>query len=135
MPPVFNTFNYIRKDRAKRGDLGVLYERILKRNDFTDKTLCVGFAVRKRLARSRLRGGRGRRIFYLRRALNPILAEPFSPNALDTRSAMSTYFDRLHRETMELIMQMDRNHWFVAFGLLVLIGFLCMRGFGSRTSY
>jgi hypothetical protein len=41
----------------------------------------------------------------------------------------------LKRETMQFIVSMDRNEWLVAFGVLVLIGVFCMRGFGSRTSY
>jgi hypothetical protein len=48
---------------------------------------------------------------------------------------MHGYVSELKRETMQFIVGMDRNEWFVAFGLLVLIGFFCMRGFGSRTSY
>ena len=48
---------------------------------------------------------------------------------------MSGYFTELKRQTMEFIVGMDRNEWFVAFGILVLIGFFCMRGFGSRTQY
>jgi hypothetical protein len=48
---------------------------------------------------------------------------------------MNSFVSELKRETMEFIIGMDRNEWFVAFGILVLIGFFCMRGFGSRTSY
>ncbi len=48
---------------------------------------------------------------------------------------MESYFNDLYRESMRLLMQMDREHWAVAFVALVLIGYFCMRGFGSRTSY
>ncbi len=48
---------------------------------------------------------------------------------------MGNYIDQAQREINLLIMQMDRDHWLILFGVLVTIGFFCMRGFGSRTSY
>ncbi len=48
---------------------------------------------------------------------------------------MEQYFNDLYRDTMRLLMQMEREHWVIAFGVLVVVGFFCMRGFGSRTSY
>ena len=30
---------------------------------------------------------------------------------------------------------MDRQEWIVVFGVVVVIGALCLRGFGSRTKY
>jgi hypothetical protein len=48
---------------------------------------------------------------------------------------MSEFYHTLERETMHVIMQMDRNHWLIVFGVLLAIGVFCMRGFGSRTSY
>jgi hypothetical protein len=48
---------------------------------------------------------------------------------------MSGFFSDLKQETMQFIVGMDRNEWLVAFGILVVIGIFCMRGFGSRTSY
>ena len=48
---------------------------------------------------------------------------------------MQNYLSEAWRELMLVIMQMERDHWLIVFGVLVTIGFFCMRGFGSRTSY
>lgn len=57
----------------------------------------------------------------------------FFPNPKE--AMMEQYFNDLYRDTMRLLMQMEREHWVIAFGVLVVVGFFCMRGFGSRTSY
>jgi hypothetical protein len=36
---------------------------------------------------------------------------------------------------MHQIVNMDRNEFLVACGVLLVIGLFCMRGFGSRTTY
>jgi hypothetical protein len=48
---------------------------------------------------------------------------------------MWDYFHQLERETMSIVVQMERNHWLILLGVLMAVGFFCMRGFGSRTSY
>jgi hypothetical protein len=33
------------------------------------------------------------------------------------------------------INQMERHHWMIAAAVVVTVGAMCMRGFGSRTNY
>ena len=48
---------------------------------------------------------------------------------------MEAYYRQARQEFMQVIMHMERDHWLIVFGVLVVIGVFCMRGFGSRTSY
>jgi hypothetical protein len=48
---------------------------------------------------------------------------------------VETYYQQARQEFMQVIMHMKVDHWLIVFGVLVVIGVLCMRGFGSRTSY
>ena len=48
---------------------------------------------------------------------------------------MQSYYHQAKREFMQVIMHMEIDHWLIVFGVLVVIGVICMRGFGSRTSY
>ena len=42
---------------------------------------------------------------------------------------------RYYREVLQFLEQLDTQEWvFVLMGLIV-VGFLCMRGFGSRSNY
>lgn len=43
--------------------------------------------------------------------------------------------DKIFREIMRMTARMDTEHWLlVGLGVLVL-GFFCLRGFGSRSGY
>lgn len=41
----------------------------------------------------------------------------------------------LSHHAMQAICRFDRQDWIVIFAIVVVIGFFCMRGFGSRTDY
>jgi hypothetical protein len=42
---------------------------------------------------------------------------------------------RLIRDTWQYIEHMSVQHWFYVLVIAVVVGFLCLRGFGSRTNY
>jgi hypothetical protein len=48
---------------------------------------------------------------------------------------MWDYFARYGDELGHMLNRMDRMQWLLVFGAAVLLGFLCMRGFGSRKQY
>ena len=39
------------------------------------------------------------------------------------------------REAMRFIEHMDTQHWLLALLGVVVVGLICMRGFGSRSNY
>ena len=41
----------------------------------------------------------------------------------------------LYRETMRLINHMSTQQWLLVATIGLVVGLLCMRGFGSRSSY
>jgi len=43
--------------------------------------------------------------------------------------------DDLVRQVMRTIDQMGTQEWGLALGAMVVFGFFCMRGFGSRSGY
>jgi hypothetical protein len=38
-------------------------------------------------------------------------------------------------ELVRVMGHLDRNQWFFVFAGVLVIGFVCMRGFGSRNNY
>jgi len=48
---------------------------------------------------------------------------------------MADYFSQLYRESIRAVNHWDHHAWLWALAAVVLVGFLCLRGFGSRTSY
>ena len=38
-------------------------------------------------------------------------------------------------ESLDYFTRFDRNAWLVAFAVVVVVGSLCMRGFGSRKTF
>ena len=43
--------------------------------------------------------------------------------------------DRLLQQTMRLVDRLDRGEWTLVLAGLVLVGWITLRGFGSRSSY
>ena len=43
--------------------------------------------------------------------------------------------DRLLNKALYYVNHMDQQDWLLALAVVVVIGFYCMRGFGSRSSY
>ena len=39
------------------------------------------------------------------------------------------------RQLSRLVGGMDRGQWMIVFAIVVIVGFFCMRGFGSRANY
>jgi len=48
---------------------------------------------------------------------------------------MVEYFDWFVQETSRWISQMNTTQWFMALTVVAVVGFMCMRGFGSRSNY
>lgn len=48
---------------------------------------------------------------------------------------MRQYYEVFCREAMRTIDQMTTTQWFVVLVMVVVIGCICLRGFGSRTNY
>jgi len=48
-----------------------------------------------------------------------------------TMPSLQTIFNKISH----LVTQMDMTGWTVAGALLIFVGFLCMRGYGSRANY
>jgi hypothetical protein len=40
-----------------------------------------------------------------------------------------------YRTVMRFVEQMDAQEWMLAFFGVVIVGFFCLRGFGSRSKY
>jgi len=47
----------------------------------------------------------------------------------------SAQMHRFFREAMRFIEQMDKQEWVLALMAVVVVGVICMRGFGSRSNY
>lgn len=51
---------------------------------------------------------------------------------------MQYLFDKINSapgDTWSWFNSLSRDEWFVVLAVVTLLGFLCMRGFGSRSSY
>jgi len=48
---------------------------------------------------------------------------------------MRQYYQEFCSEAMRWIDQMTTTHWFLVLVIVVVIGCVCMRGFGSRSNY
>jgi hypothetical protein len=48
---------------------------------------------------------------------------------------MLQYIADFGGEIVKVMGSLDRQQWFFVFVGVVVLGFLCMRGFGSRTNY
>jgi hypothetical protein len=48
---------------------------------------------------------------------------------------MVEYCDWLLQEASLWINQMTTTQWFMALVVVAVVGFMCMRGFGSRSNY
>lgn len=48
---------------------------------------------------------------------------------------MNAYARNLARMFYESMYSMEREHWIIAFVLALAIGAICLKGYGSRTSY
>ena len=48
---------------------------------------------------------------------------------------MSHAFHQCYKAAMHWAMTLSRNEWLIVLLLVTVIGFLCMRGFGSRNNY
>ncbi len=46
-----------------------------------------------------------------------------------------SWFDPLYRGLMRAIERMGPQEWVLALGGLVLVSWICLKGFGSRSSY
>ena len=44
-------------------------------------------------------------------------------------------FARLASEGVQYMHRLDREHWLFIFVGVMILGFTCMRGFGSRANY
>ena len=42
---------------------------------------------------------------------------------------------RLYREAMQFFNQLDIQQWLILLLVVIVLGFFCLRGFGSRTGY
>ena len=43
--------------------------------------------------------------------------------------------NRFFREAMRFVEQMDKQEWVLALMAVVVVGLICMRGYGSRSNY
>ncbi len=43
--------------------------------------------------------------------------------------------DRFLRPVFRLCQNLDRHEWIAVFAVAVVIGYFCLRGFGSRANY
>ena len=41
----------------------------------------------------------------------------------------------LMRQVMRVVDRMGTEEWTLALGAMIIVGFVCMRGFGSRSKY
>lgn len=48
---------------------------------------------------------------------------------------MSDYISSCHQAIMNAINRMDMQQWAALAALVVVIGLICMRGYGSRNKY
>ncbi len=48
---------------------------------------------------------------------------------------MWNYVDGALEPLVHLFQTLDRQQWTLVFAGVLVVGFLCMRGFGSRTNY
>ena len=44
-------------------------------------------------------------------------------------------FRQFQSATMAWVMSLDRHEWLIVLAAVSLFGFLCMRGYGSRSNY
>jgi hypothetical protein len=59
---------------------------------------------------------------------------PAFPQCWETALMIDFYF-KLKRMIIFMVIRMDTQDWAIVAICLVLFGFFCMRGFGSRTKY
>jgi hypothetical protein len=45
------------------------------------------------------------------------------------------WIEELFHQTMRLVERLDRGEWVLVLAGVVLVGWICLRGFGSRSSY
>ena len=43
--------------------------------------------------------------------------------------------NHLWREIVHIVERMDTHHWALALVAVIIVGFFCLRGFGSRSGY
>ncbi|MCA9239587.1 MAG: hypothetical protein KDA37_05285 [Planctomycetales bacterium] len=64
---------------------------------------------------------------------------PFQgPPTATKRFAMQYLLDKINDapgDTWAWFNSLSRDEWFIVLGVVTLLGFLCMRGFGSRSTY
>ena len=44
-------------------------------------------------------------------------------------------FNAALRDSWDVVNHLDRQQWLMLLAVVTVVGFLCMRGFGSRSSY
>lgn len=42
---------------------------------------------------------------------------------------------KLYESALKAVSRFDANEWLIALVVVVIVGFFCMRGFGSRSGY
>jgi hypothetical protein len=48
---------------------------------------------------------------------------------------MPAFLSQAYRSLMRWVLTLDRQEWLVVLVVVTVLGFLCMRGFGSRNNY
>ena len=61
--------------------------------------------------------------------------DPSSRGAEEIRSTGSLPVERYFHELFRYVERLDTHHWVLVFVAAVIVGVLCMRGFGSRSDY
>lgn len=48
---------------------------------------------------------------------------------------MWQFFHKCSHSTMQWVLSLDRQEWLIVLLVVTVLGFFCMRGYGSRSNY